>query len=81
VRDRDALMKDCFLVEAALAADKTIASLDERVRQLFGEATQQVGELREIVWANPDLVGEGCGEWLRAGAPAERKRQLGYREE
>jgi hypothetical protein len=79
--DREAMLKDCCLLEAALAADKTITSLDERVRRLFGAAAHQVGELREIVWANPDLIEERCSDWLREGAHAERKRQLGYREE
>ena len=76
---RTALLKDCCLVEAALATGRTVTSLDERVRQLLGEVAKQRSELRPIVWVNPDLREEGCSAWLQAGAGPERDRQLGER--
>ena len=75
---RDAMYKDACLVEAALATDRIVASLDERVRALFGQAANRVGELRAIVWVNPELQEETPLLWLRNGAPAEPERVLGY---
>lgn len=77
---RAALLKDCCLVEAALATDWTVTSLDDRVRQLLGDVAQQLGELRPIVWVNPDVQEENCHRWLQTGADPERERQLGARE-
>ena len=75
---RQALFDDLLLVEAALATDRTVASLDESVRALFRRATDQVGELRTIVWVNPELEDEEPIPWLERGAPAEPERMLGY---
>ena len=74
---RQALFDDLLLVEAALATDRTVASLDESVRALFRRATDQVGELRTIVWVNPELEDEEPIPWLERGAPAEPERMLG----
>ena len=75
---RAAMYKDACLVEAALATDRTVASLDERVRALFRQATEHVGALRAIVWVNPEQEEETPLLWLRNGAPAEPERMLGY---
>jgi hypothetical protein len=48
-KEHDALEKDFHLVEAALATDKLIASLDEKVRKLFALAAGNVIALRKIV--------------------------------
>lgn len=73
---REAMLKDCHLLEAALATDNTIVSLDEAARELFSAAAQTVGELRGVVWANPDRVEEGVESWLASGARPERRRFL-----
>jgi len=52
--EKEALRKDLFLVEAALAADGIIVSRDDEARRLFRQAATQVGKLREIVWINPN---------------------------
>ena len=75
---RDAMYKDACLIEAALVTDRAVASLDEQVRALFRRATDQVGELREIVWVNPEREEEKPLLWLRNGAPADLERMLGY---
>ena len=75
---RQALFDDLLLVEAALATDRTVASLDERVRALFRRATDQVGELRTIVWVNPEREEETPLLWLEHGALAEPEHMLGY---
>ncbi len=74
--ERDAMRKDCHLLEAALAADKIILSLDDTVRSLFATASQHVGELHEIMWSNPDILEEGTVTWLENGAKVERQRLL-----
>ena len=79
-RDEDeieAMQKDFHLLQTALATDQTIISLDETIRQLFKRASQQVGEIRHIVWVNPDRATEEHPiAWLRNGAPPEAHRQL-----
>ncbi len=73
----EALQKDFHLLQAALLTDQTIISLDETVRQLFKRASQQVGEIRRIIWVNPDRTAEEQPTaWLQNGAPSEPHRQL-----
>ncbi len=71
------MQKDFHLLEAALETDKTVISLDQTVRTLFAQAAQQVGEIRDVVWVNPDrTVEEQPIVWLQNGAPNEAHRQL-----
>ena len=73
----EAIQKDFHLLQAALATDQTVISLDETVRQLFKQASQQVGEIRNIIWVNPDRIAEEQPiAWLQNGAPPELHRQL-----
>ncbi len=73
----EALQKDFHLLQAALVTDQTIISLDETVRQLFKQASQSVGEIRDIIWVNPDRTAEEQPiGWLQNGAPPEPHRQL-----
>lgn len=76
--ERQALFDDLLLIEAALATDRAVASLDERVRALFRQAADRVGELRAIVWVNPEREEDAPILWLERGAPAEVERMLGY---
>jgi len=76
-RDQDAMLDDLHLVEAALAADETIISLDDSARGLFAAAAQVVGELRSVVWVNPSHAEEDILAWLESGAQSEERRQLG----
>ncbi len=76
-KSRKAMLKDMLLIEAAMATDRVIVSLDEIVRNLFGMAATSIGELRAIVWVNPDKTDEECISWLERGAKAEKKRCLG----
>lgn len=75
-RDIEALRKDFHLLHAALATDQTVISLDETIRHLFAHASEQVGEIRNIIWVNPDKVEEQPIAWLRNGAPPEIHRRL-----
>ena len=69
--------KDLHLLQAALATDQTIISLDETIRGLFKRASQQVGEIQSIIWVNPDRTTEEQPiTWLQNGAPPEAHRRL-----
>ena len=71
------MQKDFHLLEAARETDQTIISLDEAIRQLFARAAQRVGEIRDIVWVNPNrTVEEEPLVWLQNGAPPEDCRKL-----
>ena len=41
-KKRSAMLKDTHLIEAALQADKIVISMDETIRDAFGEVTQKV---------------------------------------
>ena len=73
----EAMQKDFHLLQAALATDQTVVSLDETIRGLFKRASQQVGEIRNIIWVNSDRTAEEQPiAWLQNGAPPEAHRQL-----
>jgi hypothetical protein len=76
---RRAIAKDAHLVEAAVATDRIIVSLDEEVRGHLCGVCPQVSEVREILWANPAREEEGVPSWLERGARVEKKRKLGNR--
>ncbi|MFM2432596.1 MAG: hypothetical protein RLZZ511_3810 [Cyanobacteriota bacterium] len=76
--ERSAMTKDILLLEAALASDRSIASLDENTaRKYFTQAAKSIPKLQSIIWVNPDKPEEAAIDWLRAGAPAESQRMLG----
>lgn len=76
-RDREAMLKDMHLVEAARATDGIVLSSDETARGLFAQASQRARGLKAIVWVNPGQEGERTRAWLEAGAPAEKGYRLG----
>lgn len=73
-----AMLKDVHLLEAALATDCVVISLDEKVRKLFNELSQKIGSLKQIAWVNPTNTDEQTTEWLDNGAEVEKHRQLGH---
>lgn len=75
-KDIDAMLKDFHLLGAALATDQIVISRDETIRTLFAQASQQVDEIRGIIWVNPELTEEQPIDWLQKGAPSEAHRQL-----
>ena len=52
-KDREEMEKDLHLIEAALAIDHIVVSLDETAKECFAKAAQRVGRLGEIIWINP----------------------------
>lgn len=77
-RQRADMFKDLRLLEAAIATDKTVISLDDNTaRTFFSQAASEINALKEIVWVNPDKVEEETPiEWLENGAKPESKRLL-----
>ena len=77
LEESEDMQKDFHLLETARATDQTIISLDETVRGLFARASQRVGEIRDIVWVNPECTEEEEPlVWLQNGAPPEEHRKL-----
>jgi hypothetical protein len=72
------IKKDRHLIEAALATDERVASLDDRVRQHLRDQAPKLPELHSICWVNPNKPEEASIAWLESGAPAEKSRTLGY---
>jgi hypothetical protein len=69
--------KDRILLEAALCSENRIASLDEQVRNHFRLCSIEIMEIRKICWVNPTLVEEEVLDWLKSGAPIDKRRTLG----
>jgi hypothetical protein len=76
-KSKTAMLKDVLLLEAALASDETVVSLDETVRGLFTELASNLGEIGNVIWVNPDLKEEEPLLWLENGAKPEKHRRLG----
>lgn len=70
------LHKDCHLIEAALASDKRIASIETSSRDHFRDVARSVKELPRIGWVNPDDPAEAAIGWLAAGADLRSCRRL-----
>jgi len=76
-KNRQAMLKDIHLIEAAGVADQTVISLDETVRGLYHSASARIGLFKNIIWVNPDKIDEQSFLWLKNGAKPEKKRLLG----
>ena len=72
----DIIRKDVHLVEAALKTDHIVISRDEKARTLFQKASEEIGELKRIVWTNPVREEEHVKDWLSKGAKLEKSRQF-----
>jgi hypothetical protein len=72
------MLEDIHLIEAALATDKTLLSLDKQVRRHFKLFLPQLPELEAVSWQNP-AEAEEILDWLEKGAPPDEHRMLGYR--
>ncbi len=77
-RDQKAIVaKDVHLIEAAIVTDRLVTSKDESARGVFKDASDQVSDLKQIVWVNPTCNNETPIEWLENGVRAEAHRLLG----
>jgi hypothetical protein len=73
---QSAMEKDAHLLEAAIAARGTVASLDDKVRYHFSKCAKNNHSLRAIHWVNPTRPEEDAVTWVRSGAPVEQSRTL-----
>jgi hypothetical protein len=73
------VLKDCHLIEAALATDCRIASLDDRARGHFARLVAAISVLEAVLWVNPAAPDEQVLDWIERGARDERRRRLAYR--
>jgi hypothetical protein len=71
--ETEAILKDAHLIEAALRADRIVASLDENARALFNTA-----ELNSVTWVNPVSERARIQKWLEQGAPPVEEWKLGH---
>jgi hypothetical protein len=70
------MIKDVHLLEAAQVTDNSIISKDETVRVLFFEASSKVGEIKSILWINPDYNDKEVMRWLEDGADLRKEWML-----
>ena len=70
------MLKDAHLLEAAVASDRIIVSLDEGARTLFSQAKVLRRCVGRITWVNPSRFGDAAIEWLRHGANPRQKWRL-----
>lgn len=77
--ERDAMGKDIHLICAALATDGVVVSLDDTARDLFARASLGAGEIRRLMWLNPERGdAEWLSEWLEGGAEPVEEFTLGH---
>ncbi len=80
-KDKVAIRKDMLLVEAALATDSRVASLDEEVRSLLRAFSEQWGRIKTVAWVNPSKVEDKTIAWLSSGASPQKEQLLGYKDD
>lgn len=74
---KNAMFKDCHLIEAAMNTDRRIISLDDAARNLFVELSLSVTDIQDVLWVNPALDARQVIAWLE-GAPNEAKWKLAH---
>jgi hypothetical protein len=68
--------KDLHLVGAAIASDKIVISLDDKVRQYLAQPAREVAAVGAIMWDNPCEKPASTAGWLKDGAPLDHSRRL-----
>ena len=74
-KQKDAMLKDCHLIESAIATDQRIVSLDDTARDLF-KSELNVHDVNGILWVNPNVDAEQVLVWLENGAPEHHVYKL-----
>jgi hypothetical protein len=62
-----AVLKDIFLVEAAIKFDKIIFSCDDKARNHFNELSKNCRKIEKISWLNPCNNIDEIIVWLKSG--------------
>jgi len=71
-----AMIKDCHLIDAAMATDKQIISLDDTARGLFAGVAEDFPSIGDVLWINPVERIERVGLWLEGSNKCEEWRLL-----
>ena len=74
-KQKDAMQKDCHLLESAIATDHRIVSLDNVARDLF-KSELDVQDVNNVMWVNPIVDAEQVLAWLAEGAPERPEYKL-----
>jgi hypothetical protein len=74
-QERAEINKDILLLEAALATDKRIVSLDENATYKYYTANKSsIVKFQQLIWVNPINIKKDSTEWLLDIMPTDFKR-------
>jgi hypothetical protein len=73
---REALRKDCHLVQSALATGQLILSNEKELPRFVALACGAVKTLLQLHYANPAVEGHACILWIKAGAENDADRRI-----
>lgn len=76
-KQKNAMLKDCHLIEAAISTDRQIISLDDTARKLFVGLSHSVTDIQDVLWVNPVSDAAQVIAWLE-GAPNEAGWKLAH---
>lgn len=74
--DRIQMLKDVHLVEAAMATDGLVLSMDDKMYRRLNRHYTAIGLNKNVAWMNPEAPGEVCCRWLERGALISEARCL-----
>jgi hypothetical protein len=74
--DRVQMLKDVHLVEAAMATDGIVLSMDDKMFRRLNRHHAAIGLSKVVAWMNPEEPGEACCRWLERGALIAEARCL-----
>jgi hypothetical protein len=74
--EKAALVKDFHLVRSPLATGQIILSNEARFPRQINQACATVPQLAELYYGNPQLEGEDCRLWIKAGANKGSDRRI-----
>ena len=68
--------RDIHLVEAALDVDKIVISKDKKARLNFCIISDDLEDIKGIMWADPTMIEENAIIWLKNGMPKDKNKNL-----
>lgn len=74
-KQKIAMEKDCHLLDAAIATDLRIVSLDNVARDLY-KSKLKMPDVKDVMWVNPVVDAEGLSTWLETGAADKPEYKL-----
>jgi hypothetical protein len=74
--ERAALSKDFHLVKSALATGQLIVSNEVHLPRHVAQVCPSIQELRRLYYANPEVEGDTCRLWIKAGAEKDADRRI-----